>query len=140
MTDGRFSAIFRPETTGTRVAEAPVAMSVSDFADAGAPLRCTSGFSARTVGGRPCPNCGGCSGGSGSTATRRSRLEQSGRIVAMCGPKVVGLAVYERADREVRVTKSGWTRIRRAESTASPTACLMRSNWLASPAVRGACC
>lgn len=41
------------------------------------------------------------------SATRRSRLEQSGRIVAMCGPKVVGLAVYERADREVRVNEVG---------------------------------
>lgn len=41
------------------------------------------------------------------SATRRSRLEQSGRILAMCGPKVVGLAAYERSDREVRVTEVG---------------------------------
>jgi hypothetical protein len=41
------------------------------------------------------------------SATRRSRLEHSGRIVAMCGPKVVGLAVYERSDRDVRVSEVG---------------------------------
>lgn len=37
------------------------------------------------------------------TAARRNRLDQGGRILAMCGNRVVGLAAYERTDREVRV-------------------------------------
>ena len=41
------------------------------------------------------------------SAARRSRLEQSGRILALCGTKVVGLAAYERSDREVRVHEVG---------------------------------
>lgn len=41
------------------------------------------------------------------SATRRSRLEQSGRIVALSGPKVVGLAVYEQSDRDLRVHEVG---------------------------------
>jgi len=41
------------------------------------------------------------------SANRRSRLEQSGRILALCGTKVVGLAAYERSDREVRVLDVG---------------------------------
>ena len=38
------------------------------------------------------------------TAARRSRLCQSGRLLALCGTRVVGLAAYERSDREMRVT------------------------------------
>jgi hypothetical protein len=41
------------------------------------------------------------------TAARRSRLGQSGRILAMCGSRVVGLAAYERSERELRVTELG---------------------------------
>ena len=41
------------------------------------------------------------------TTARRSRLGQSGRILAMCGTRVVGLAAYERFDREMRVTELG---------------------------------
>jgi len=41
------------------------------------------------------------------TAARRSRLSQSGRILAMAGTRVVGLAAYERSDREMRVTELG---------------------------------
>jgi len=41
------------------------------------------------------------------TAARRSRLGQCGRILAMCGTRVVGLAAYERSDREMRVTELG---------------------------------
>ena len=41
------------------------------------------------------------------SAIRRSRLEQSGRILALCGTKVVGLAAYERSDRDVRVVEVG---------------------------------
>ena len=41
------------------------------------------------------------------TAARRSRLGQCGRILAMCGARVVGLAAYERSDRELRVTEMG---------------------------------
>jgi hypothetical protein len=41
------------------------------------------------------------------TAARRSRLGQSGRILAMCGTRVVGLAAYERSERELRVTELG---------------------------------
>jgi len=41
------------------------------------------------------------------SAVRRHRLEQSGRIIALCGPKAVGLAAYERSDRDVRVHDVG---------------------------------
>jgi len=41
------------------------------------------------------------------TAARRSRLGQSGRILALCGLRVVGLAAYERSERELRVTELG---------------------------------
>ena len=41
------------------------------------------------------------------TATRRSRLNQSGRMLAICGTRVVGLAAYERSERELRVTELG---------------------------------
>jgi len=41
------------------------------------------------------------------TSARRSRLGQSGRILAMCGTRVVGLAAYERSERELRVTELG---------------------------------
>jgi hypothetical protein len=37
------------------------------------------------------------------TAARRKRLDQGARILAMCGNRLVGLAAYERADRELRV-------------------------------------
>jgi hypothetical protein len=37
------------------------------------------------------------------TAQRRARLANSGRVMAACGTRIVGLAAYERADGEVRV-------------------------------------
>jgi hypothetical protein len=82
-------------------------MSVSDYADAGV----SSAMHFRVLG----PDGGGPSlselrrlfPGQRISAAWRSRLEQSGRILALCGPKVVGLAVYERTDREVRVNDVG---------------------------------
>jgi hypothetical protein len=41
------------------------------------------------------------------TPTRRSRLEQGSRILALCGRRVVGLAAYDRTDREIRVGEIG---------------------------------
>lgn len=41
------------------------------------------------------------------TLARRHRLEQGGRILALCGHRVVGLAVYDRNDRELRVEEIG---------------------------------
>jgi len=41
------------------------------------------------------------------TAARRSRLGQSGRILAMAGTRAVGLAAFERSEREMRVTELG---------------------------------
>lgn len=83
-------------------------MSVSDYAAAGV----SSAMHFRILG----PDGGGPSlgelrrlfRGQRISAAWRSRLEQSGRIVALCGPKVVGLAVYERTDREVRVNEVGF--------------------------------
>jgi hypothetical protein len=37
------------------------------------------------------------------TPARRARLVNSGRVVAACGSRVVGLAAYERIDGELRV-------------------------------------
>jgi hypothetical protein len=37
------------------------------------------------------------------TASRRKRLELGARVVALCGTRVVGVAAYERTDREIRV-------------------------------------
>jgi hypothetical protein len=82
-------------------------MSVSDLADAGA----ASAMHVRVLG----PDGGGPSlsdlrrlfRGQRISAIRRTRLEQSARIVALCGSRVVGLAAYERADRDVRVVEVG---------------------------------
>ena len=41
------------------------------------------------------------------TPVRRSRLEQGGRILALCGRRIVGLAAYDRDDRELRVEEVG---------------------------------
>ncbi len=41
------------------------------------------------------------------TPARRERLRNSGRVVAACGSRVVGLAAYERADVELRVHEFG---------------------------------
>ncbi len=41
------------------------------------------------------------------TAARRNSLECGGRILALCGPRVVGLAAYERTDQELRVREFG---------------------------------
>jgi hypothetical protein len=41
------------------------------------------------------------------TVARRNRLVQGGRILALCGTRVVGLAAYERTDRDVRVGEVG---------------------------------
>jgi hypothetical protein len=41
------------------------------------------------------------------TPARRERLRNSGRVVAACGSRVVGLAAYERADGELRVHEFG---------------------------------
>ncbi len=37
------------------------------------------------------------------TPARRDRLAQSGRVVATCGTRTVGIAAYDRADGELRV-------------------------------------
>jgi hypothetical protein len=37
------------------------------------------------------------------TPARRDRLAQSGRVVAICGSRTVGVAAYDRADGELRV-------------------------------------
>jgi hypothetical protein len=37
------------------------------------------------------------------TPARRERLRNSGRVVAACGNRIVGLAAYERVDGELRV-------------------------------------
>jgi len=41
------------------------------------------------------------------TAPRKSRLANSGRVVATCGNRVVGVAAYDRADGELRVHEFG---------------------------------
>jgi hypothetical protein len=41
------------------------------------------------------------------TPARRSRLGQGGRILALCGQRIVGLAAYDRNDREIRVEEVG---------------------------------
>jgi hypothetical protein len=41
------------------------------------------------------------------TLARRSRLDHAGRMIALCGSRVVGLAAYERSDRELRVEEIG---------------------------------
>ena len=41
------------------------------------------------------------------TPARRARLEQGSRILALCGRRVVGLAAYDRSDRELRVEAVG---------------------------------
>ncbi len=41
------------------------------------------------------------------TPARRARLRNSGRVVAACGKRVVGLAAYERADADLRVHEFG---------------------------------
>src|SRR5512142_1709822 len=41
------------------------------------------------------------------TPARRDRLAQSGRVVAMCGSRTVGVAAYDRADGELRVHEFG---------------------------------
>jgi hypothetical protein len=41
------------------------------------------------------------------TPARRGRLQQGSRILALCGRRVVGLAAYDRSDRELRVDEVG---------------------------------
>jgi hypothetical protein len=41
------------------------------------------------------------------TAARRHRLDQGGRILALLGARVVGLAAFERTERELRVGEVG---------------------------------
>jgi len=41
------------------------------------------------------------------TPARRDRLAQSGRVVAACGSRIVGVAAYDRADGELRVHEFG---------------------------------
>ncbi len=41
------------------------------------------------------------------TSALRSRVERGNRIVALCGRRVVGLAAYNRTDRELRVEEVG---------------------------------
>jgi len=41
------------------------------------------------------------------TSALRNRVEQGNRIVALCGRRVVGLAAYNRTDRELRVEEVG---------------------------------
>jgi hypothetical protein len=41
------------------------------------------------------------------TAARRARLEGGTRILVTCGSRLVGLAAYQRTDREIRVYEVG---------------------------------
>ena len=41
------------------------------------------------------------------TLARRARLSRGGRILALCGKRIVGLAAYDRTDRELRVDELG---------------------------------
>jgi hypothetical protein len=41
------------------------------------------------------------------TPARRERLANSGRVVASCGSRIVGVAAYDRADGELRVHEFG---------------------------------
>jgi hypothetical protein len=41
------------------------------------------------------------------SSARRRRLEHEARILALCGRRVVGLAAYDRTDRELRVEEIG---------------------------------
>lgn len=41
------------------------------------------------------------------TPARRHRLSESGRVIAVCGTRVVGLAAYELVDAEFRVHEFG---------------------------------
>jgi hypothetical protein len=41
------------------------------------------------------------------TSARRNGLAHGGRILALCGPRVVGLAAFERTERELRVGEMG---------------------------------
>jgi hypothetical protein len=45
--------------------------------------------------------------GSRLTPARRQRLANSGRVVAQCSGRLVGIAAYERVDREIRVHEFG---------------------------------
>lgn len=40
-------------------------------------------------------------------AARRNRLSQGGRILALCGTRAVGIAAFDRVDRDVRVYELG---------------------------------
>ena len=46
-------------------------------------------------------------GGRRLTPARRQRLANSGRVVAQCSGRLVGIAAYERVDREIRVHEFG---------------------------------
>lgn len=52
------------------------------------------------------------------TPARRARLAQGGRILALCGRRVVGLAAYDRNDRELRVEEVGIDQAAACPSTA----------------------
>jgi hypothetical protein len=41
------------------------------------------------------------------TPARRDRLAQSGRVIAVCGNRTVGVAAYDRTDDELRVHECG---------------------------------
>jgi hypothetical protein len=41
------------------------------------------------------------------SSARRQRLEHEAKILALCGQRVVGLAAYDRTDRELRVEEIG---------------------------------
>jgi len=41
------------------------------------------------------------------TAAMRNRLAHGSRILVMCGPRIVGIAAYDRTDTEVRVYEIG---------------------------------
>jgi hypothetical protein len=41
------------------------------------------------------------------TLARRAQLSRGGRILALCGNRIVGLAAYDRTDRELRVDEVG---------------------------------
>jgi hypothetical protein len=90
-------------TSGTQVAGESVVPFSSERFGAGV----TASMQFRVLG----PDCGSVPPndlrrlfrGQRLTAARRTRLDQGARVLAMRGRRLVGLAAYERADRELRV-------------------------------------
>jgi hypothetical protein len=99
---------FRTVGLGTGVAQLASVRTVSEQAPTGSPF---PPMQVRVLG----PDCAPLSAsdlrrlfrGHRLTPARRSRLAQSGRIVAACGNRTVGVAAYDRADGELRVHEFG---------------------------------